>query len=141
VCLPVYLIIVIIILLGWTVGLINLKGKILKNMTYLLSLFSVLSLIDSLYYLYPFFLFYCSVTGWFVIDSIDQMYLTNISSLLTYILYVQPCKHDRKYYSTTCPISGIQNKLHPYYVTGLSDGESSFTISICKNNKLKLVDV
>ena len=32
-------------------------------------------------------------------------------------------------------------KLHPYFVTGFCDGESSFIISISQIQKLKLVDL
>jgi hypothetical protein len=35
-------------------------------------------------------------------------------------------------------LNGAQNSLHPYFITGFSDGECCFSLDIKKNNQLKI---
>lgn len=80
-----------------------------------------------------------SLIGLFIIDNPDQIHLAD-NALLLSTINLSTC--SKSFYRRFLSIASLPNvdpsiSLDPYWITGFADGESSFILSMYKNNKFK----
>lgn len=66
--------------------------------------------------------------------GVGRRVVTNYTSLLGFHGSRIALKYNKCYFSS----ESVNNKLHPWFITGFTDGEGCFSVNVLKNNELKI---